>query len=456
MASISTSKKTGLRSLQFTDPSGTRRTIGLGKMPLKAARSFQSNVEALVSAKIAGVSPDPQIVKWGTDRPDDMADKLAKCGLIPPRQTVTLAEALKTVIEGRKDVKPATKTVWRQGERSLVDYFGADRPIVEVTRADAEDFKQHLIGSGLKNGTIRKRLQTASMVFNTMVSREVITKNPFSGISVPATIDQSRNVFVSREHVLRAMEEAPDAEWRLIIALSRFAGLRCPSETLSLKWENILWDRGEIIVVSPKTEHHAEGDQRTIPLFADLEEPLRDVFEQAEPGSVYVIEKHRSQAESPGGWRNSNFRSAFHKMIRRAGLKPWPKPFHAMRASFETELVEKVSIQTAATILGHSPTIAVRHYLRARPEEFERARTATFGTAPKSHAESYVNATQNPTQRPTAMFCDDAQETRKAPVLRGRTPSIAVSCTRSQNTLAEDKGLEPSTVCTAPDFESGC
>lgn len=34
-----------------------------------------------------------------------------------------------------------------------------------------------------------------------------------------------------------------DPTWRIIIALSRFGGLRTPSETLSLKWTDIDWDK---------------------------------------------------------------------------------------------------------------------------------------------------------------------------------------------------------------------
>ena len=45
----------------------------------------------------------------------------------------------------------------------------------------------------------------------------------------------------------------------LIFALSRFAGLRCPSEHLALRWSDINWERSRMIVQSPKTEHHEGG-----------------------------------------------------------------------------------------------------------------------------------------------------------------------------------------------------
>ena len=40
-------------------------------------------------------------------------------------------------------------------------------------------------------------------------------------------------------------------------ALSRYGGLRCPSEHLALKWSDVDWDKSRIRVPSPKTEHHA-------------------------------------------------------------------------------------------------------------------------------------------------------------------------------------------------------
>ena len=69
---------------------------------------------------------------------------------------------------------------------------------------------------------------------------------------------REREFFVTREMASRVLEACPDAEWRLIFALSRFGGLRCPSETLALKWEHVDWARSRIHVQSPKTAHHVQ------------------------------------------------------------------------------------------------------------------------------------------------------------------------------------------------------
>ena len=66
------------------------------------------------------------------------------------------------------------------------------------------------------------------------------------------------------------IEHAPNKTWKLLIALSRFAGLRVPSEALSLRWHDVDWERGRLAVPSPKTEHLAGQGYRVIPLFAEV------------------------------------------------------------------------------------------------------------------------------------------------------------------------------------------
>ena len=180
------------------------------------------------------------------------------------------------------------------------------------------------------------------------------------------------------------MEYAPDAEWRLIIALWRFGGLRRSSEVLRLKWEHVLWDQGKIIVPSPKTAIHEGKEQRIIPIFDELETPLRDCFEQAESGAVYLIEKHcpakmKKSKERKDGNREANLMTAFNRIVLRAGLEPWPMPGNNLRGSLVTDLYNgkypEIGIHTIAKWIGHSPEIALKHYTRIRDEDFEKVRS---------------------------------------------------------------------------------
>jgi len=62
-------------------------------------------------------------------------------------------------------------------------------------------------------------------------------------------------------------------------------------------------------------------------------------------------------------------------MLKKEGIKQWPRLFHNLRASRETELARKFDIKTVTTWLGNSPMVAMEHYLQTTPEHFERALT---------------------------------------------------------------------------------
>ena len=59
-----------------------------------------------------------------------------------------------------------------------------------------------------------------------------------------------------------------------IFSLARFGGLRTPSEMLLLRWADVDWERGRLLIRSPKTEHHEGKDSRLVPIFP---EPVRSL-----------------------------------------------------------------------------------------------------------------------------------------------------------------------------------
>ena len=80
----------------------------------------------------------------------------------------------------------------------------------------------------------------------------------------------------------------------------------------------------------------------------------------------------------------------FEKIVRRAGLQPWPRLFHNLRASRETELVESFPVQVVTSWLGNTPKVAMQHYLMTTDEHFDAAvgDESTSRAAHKSGAES--------------------------------------------------------------------
>jgi hypothetical protein len=228
-----------------------------------------------------------------------------------------------------------------------------------------------LIGKGISENTIRKHTQIARQFFHAAARRQLIEVNPFLGLKAAIQASPERFHFVSREDAKKVLEACPDADWRLIFALSRFGGLRRPSETLALTWDDVDWAYDRIRVPCVKTEHHAGKSFRWLPIFPELKGPLNDAWDAAPKGAVYVIGRYRSSEKGS----NTNLRTQLNKIIRKAGLKPWEKLFQNLRSTRETELAEEFPMPAVCSWAGTSKAVDAKHCLQTTEEHFKKAIT---------------------------------------------------------------------------------
>jgi len=362
MASV-INDKNGRKRIQFVAGDGTRKTLRLGKATIRQAQAIKPKIEQLVLAStgITGIIDD-ETAKWLTGLDKVIYDKLSAVGLVTERHSTKLGVFIDSYIRERKDVKSGTATFYGHTRRNLIDYFGEDKPLRDITLGDADQWKMYLIEQGLAENTVRRRCGMAKQFFRVAVRRELIHSNPFEDLKASVKGNPKRLYFITREEAKKVLEACPDAQWRLIFALCRYGGLRCPSEVLLLKWMDIDWERSRILIHSPKTEHHEGGASRVMPLFLELLPYLREVFEEAKPGSEYVIMRYRSS--------NCNLRTQLQRIIKRAGLKPWPKLFQNLRSTRETELAEHWPEHVVCAWIGNSRLVARKHYLQVTEEHF--------------------------------------------------------------------------------------
>lgn len=364
MASI-TKEPGGRRTIQFVGGDGKRRSIRLGKVPAKVAEAFKVRVETLVAVCFGNSGLDAETSKWVAGLDPKTADKLARVGLIPKRHASRLSEFLESYISGRTDVKPLSVVMMRQTQGDLVNFFGPDKLLHTITAGDAEAWRLWLVKRKLADNTIRRRCGRAKQFFAVAVRHKLVPENPFVGLKSAVQGNPARYAFVTPEDAQKVLDACPDAEWRLLFALSRYGGLRCPSEHLGLRWSDIDWERGRMTVHSPKTEHHAGRASRVVPIFPELRPYLEEAWDVAEPGAEYVIARYRD--------RNSNLRTQLTRIIERAGLEAWPKLFQNLRSSRQTELVERFPTHVVCAWLGNTVPVAAKHYLQVTDEHYEKA-----------------------------------------------------------------------------------
>jgi integrase len=368
MASISTDGATGRRTIQFAWENGTRRSIRLGKVNQKQAESAKSYIEDLLACKSLGSAPQPRTADWVARLPDTFRQRLERAELIEPqkrKRCPVLADWVREYIAGRTDIKPNTRRNMKRAETNLLDFFGKTKPLDEVSPGDAEEFRRRLLEQGLAEATVRRRCKRVKQFFATAVKKRMLSENPFEAIPTADRVNTSRQYFVSRKDIALVIDACPDMEWRLIFALARFGGIRTPSELLPLTWDDINWAEDRFLVHSPKTEHIEGKESRMVPLFPELRSFLLEAYEQAQPGQKYLITRYRHPGVNPG--------PQARRIIKRAGLVPWPKTFQNLRASRETELVEYFPVHVVSEWLGNSPQIAAKHYLQVTEDHFKKA-----------------------------------------------------------------------------------
>ena len=384
MASIS-SDPGGTRRVLFFDPSGKRKAIRLGKVSKRDAEAVRLKVESLLSARITGSGViDREASMWLTKIDPKLRAKLAHAGLIEPLpeevKSPTVADFTQEFIDtvaggGRR--KPGTRAVWDQVRTILVRLLPEGIRIHEVTKGHAKEYHEKL-KVGRASLTVSKHVRISRQMFQWAVDFERLAVNPFAGIKVPASIPR-HNVEVSRQDIEKVMAVC-DIPWKTIAALSRFGGLRCPSEVLSLEWKDVDFKAGRLHIPEPKVEHHEHRGVRECPIFPELRTVLEEAYAARRSESErYVVNKpaYRLAANTGDGWKNCNLRTRFLKRLKRAGVQPWPRLFHSMRATRQTELEKEFPLHVVCAWLGNSVKVAKASYLLVTAADFEKAQKET-------------------------------------------------------------------------------
>ena len=114
---------------------------------------------------------------------------------------------------------------------------------------------------------------------------------------------------------------------------------------------------------------------RSFPIFPELRPILDEAFEIFGDKSDYVVAapQYRAAANTAMGWKNANLRSEMTRLLRRAGVSGWPRLFHSMRASRQTELQREFPLHVVCSWLGNSPRIAQQSYLLVTEDDFAKA-----------------------------------------------------------------------------------
>ena len=129
------------------------------------------------------------------------------------------------------------------------------------------------------------------------------------------------------------------------------------------------------------------------------------------------------------GNAEKNLGTRLRKIIRRAGVDVWPKPFQNCRSSRQTELEQQFPTYVVCAWLGNTPTVAYKHYLTVTDDHFAAA--AETGD-------------QLGTQKPVVTRGDSQKKTRTVHKVR-ENASFSDVVAILEDSLVAEEGLEPPT-----------
>ena len=358
MASITT-RKNGSRFISFVSAAGEPRHITLGKAPKRYAEALKVKVEDLASAALHGHAPTDDTTRWLASIDDRLYEKLVAVGLAPERQGATIGAWLEQYLEERDgDLKPESLRKLKQTKAKLLAHFDADTPLRNISHEDAAEWRRFLKDLGLSEAAIKTHCGNVKTVLAAAVRRKAITENPFATLKSGPTASRYTR-YGTPDEIERVIDACPDAEWRLLFGLVRYAGLRIPSESHLLIWADVDFECGRMTVRSPKTERHEGHEQRVVPITPRLMGLLQARFDECPEGEERLI--------------TISGRGALIRPVRRiwarAGVEPWSRLWQTLRSSCEKEWAMTFPQYAVSRWIGHSITVSGKHYANAVPDE---------------------------------------------------------------------------------------
>lgn len=225
------------------------------------------------------------------------------------------------------------------------------------------------LGKKLGPATVRSTLFQLSAVLSWAVGEELLAKNPAQKVAPPRAAQPSEEWLQPAEarRLLEAAQQAGQdggALWQarhVGIALGLFLGLRL-GEIYGLRWRDVDFRTGRVTVARSYGALPKSGRARHLKMPAEL----RALLETWHPRCPKTAEEIVVPVCRYGHWRMSNETAAprgLPSLFRAAGLKPFKRPWHALRHTFATNYLRQGgSIAALQRLLGHASVTTTMIY----------------------------------------------------------------------------------------------
>ena len=234
--------------------------------------------------------------------------------------------------------------------RPIFKYF-ADWDLRKITPTAIDNYRTKRLKEGKSIRTVNHEVRALRRVFDRAIFWGLIDRNPARLVrsykEPPPKIAYLSPV--QEQSLFKAIMEE-DPFYRALFLFGFHLALR-KNEVLSLRWENIDFYRG-ILIIRREKAHHTQ----LLPLSEELYDALSELRRQR-PDTDWIFEN--KQTGAPIG----EFRKSWMRVKRKAGI-PADFRFHDLRHHIGTKLVlSGVSPYHVAAFLGHTDIRSSNRYI---------------------------------------------------------------------------------------------
>lgn len=292
-------------------------------------------------------------------------DELMRNMGIIDADTITMEDLVQKVLDDYRYNNKKSADKVEQRANNLYEFFGKEKPVVNILTKDVEDYIRHRHQEEIKPSTINRELALLKRGFN------LLRKNNYIG-SVPNIQslheDNVRKGFFEHWEYIKLMEHASEHIKPLLIFLYH-TGWRL-NEALKLTWDMVDVDNG-VITLPPGSTKNRKGRHYYMP--DNVREMVRNLW------SKYV-EEIRMGTTVPnfvftnrqGTDRMKDVRGAWKNSCKRAGLEG--KLIHDFRRTAARNYVRAgVHQRVAQELLGHQTPSIFSRYNIVSDEDMKKA-----------------------------------------------------------------------------------
>lgn len=254
----------------------------------------------------------------------------------------------------------------------------ADIHLGDITAADIDNFTAKRLEKGRNPTTVQTDLKTLNTPFALARKQGLILSNPVAAASPLDAEKEAREPFAQDE--IAALLRAAEGDWKTIILLGAFAGLRL-QDAVNLRWSNLDLDDGYIELLPKKTAR--KNRKLKIPLHPSIEKHLKSLNRPKSGEDAFISPS--LAGKTPGGYNGLSMRfNAIRESAKIAqdsiaakgtnGRAFNRKTFHSLRHFYITAL-ETAGVDEALRkkLAGHSDS---KSHARYTHTEFSTLKTA--------------------------------------------------------------------------------